>query len=168
MTELPDDVREFLGNIARNNFEGRESAKRLLARYPKPQPEWQPGDVVIDNAGLTLMRNDDNIWVPPSADKGLFGDEHIPLLLSADLIARAGRRVYPARFTEHHAPFLRQHDPNSSINVQNQAEIDQGRRWSEEAQADQSEGRQGHGPVGQGERGQSGRGQQACAQEGGR
>ena len=95
---LPADVRAFLE--ARAEF-GRDAppglARDLLDRYPKPAPAWQPGDVVLEPSGAYL-RFRDGLW--RGADASDVPDDS-QIVESADLIARGGRRVHPARFHDH-------------------------------------------------------------------
>ena len=94
---LPADVRRYLEDAGAGPGPGALAvkARALLVRYPKPGPVWQPGDVALSD-GSAFQRGLDG-WF----GRGISGRLGIEPSPDADLIARGGRRVHPARFHDH-------------------------------------------------------------------
>ena len=94
---LPAELRHELEEMAtgvRDEWAYREWAREQLAKYPTPAPAWQPGDVVL--SGRRAFQRGQDGWF----GLGIAGTEMEPKP-GADLIARGGRRVHPARFHDH-------------------------------------------------------------------
>ena len=108
---LPADVRAYLEDRARYGSAPIQ-AEDLLARYPKPAPTIEPGTVVLDPDGAWLF-DFSGTWCPSSAEPTNDGPR-----VDAEVIARGGRRVHPARFHDH-AETLRRyaHDLSVALNV---------------------------------------------------
>ena len=104
MSDLPDDVREYLEAMATGFGPAKITAGDLLAKWTRPQPElaWQDGDVVFDVHCAWLL-DYEGIWRPGSAEPT--ADEP---RTNAEPLFVGGRRVHPARFAEH-AVYLRKH-----------------------------------------------------------
>jgi hypothetical protein len=98
MNDIPDDVREYLERHVNEHWS--HTAKDLLAKYPRSQPEpaWQAGDVALRD-GAAWARGPFGDWLMV----GLEGRCTDRSMTEAELVIRAGRRVHPPQFAEHAA-----------------------------------------------------------------
>jgi hypothetical protein len=87
MTDIPDDVRDYLERTVGEGYRN-EGARQLLAKYPRSQPEpaWRVGD----HYGIHVYAGD-----VPVATFHTAADAAVAVAAVND------RRVHPPRFADH-------------------------------------------------------------------